>query len=1276
MSSCRIIHRRPFSRHSFALIATLALVAISTILLVIFVTVMRMDRAASFSYSQSFKAQQLAYGGLHLVVGELQTEMQKDAPPDTGGFGDSAAVYTNVTTANILPQRIGTNSAMPILVKTSTNAPFFTGGANAVSTLQASSVNSSEASLNGRYVSARRWSGACLGTFPDNNSTPAWVVMTRAGPTNAANIGFGANLPTSLNNPALQNTNYAIGRFAYAVYDEGGLLDVTAAGYPTNAITSPSQLQTIKGTLAGADLTQVGITDPQAFVAWRNAATGVNANSYINYVTNFASTNGFSQIAPGDTSFLSRQDLIAAAQSGVAGLTTDCLTNLTTFTRELNAPTWAPATNAPAGGLYNYAKNAAVSTSSPFSTTTPNPNRSVLTVRRPNAGTVTAYQANGQSYQYQVSAGDPLLAHRFPLDRLGWLTPGGPAPGISAAAIQACFGLVWAAPSSDNPDLNWTTLGTTKCLWQYVGPTGSKEQGAIETLDQVAAEATPREPNFFEILQAGILSGSLGVNILADNNNYGRLSNATINPFPTMDQSYPVLQVLRIGASMISQVQSSAYPVNVEYLQKDKNTGNVSLVACGVANLPYISAFQPLVGASPTDANYNFLLASNKQNKPKHTISTYFLFQLWNPTQQSAKTPVTRPNVRVCLQGNMGIASGWAKPNYPTGLANYWGFTVNVAANNTWLQLANSTAVGVNGFLNPTPITKADVASRQDPTPTAGNWIDTQVGAAPCLDPRISYEAFHLTNTDGSDLSVDLSQNLGAVVGQSGGTPQFWQSNADVLLDCSSVTPPVTFAQAENLPPDPTRTFQVLLKYQDPNGNWIPYDYWIGDNDPHYWAYLAALGNSAIEATVALPPLPPNGTAPYAVPALCDPFNCTGGFAPAISPLAGCHATTALTCDPRSIRFGPWFHTGEDNGNGFAEAAYTSRESLWSGNVAADGSPLANHPDTVHATWGTSGYGGSYNYGGNPSTPAPSVPSLLGNPMGQDTTTPFNTFFLPAWLCRNNMPNTLTSSAGSTFSSYKDTDGIQRLADSGLFTTLPTTLAPATGNPFYTGTTGRTSDRPVILNRPFNSVGELGYTFRDDPWRSLDFFSASNGVSTSADSGLLDFFTVTDTTNNFVAGRCSLNTQNTAVLQAIFNSTVADPTGDTATVPVISNPAAVAQALAAYTKTTPMLNKEQLVTGFGPSLPVGGTVGLPFSSTDEQNVKACREAYVRSLADVGQTRTWNLMIDVIAQAGRYPPSATGLDQFVAEGESRYWLHVAIDRFTGQIVDEKIEPVNQ
>jgi hypothetical protein len=79
--------------------------------------------------------------------------------------------------------------------------------------------------------------------------------------------------------------------------------------------------------------------------------------------------------------------------------------------------------------------------------------------------------------------------------------------------------------------------------------------------------------------------------------------------------------------------------------------------------------------------------------------------------------------------------------------------------------------------------------------------------------------------------------------------------------------------------------------------------------------------------------------------------------------------------------------------------------------------------------------------------------------------------------------------------------------------------------------------------------------------------------------------------------------------------------------------------------------------------------GLPFR-LDEEN----RESIARALTEVGQTRTWGLLIDIVAQSGRYPSTAAILEDFVVEGEKRYWLHVAIDRFTGEIIDQQLEAV--
>jgi len=65
-------------------------------------------------------------------------------------------------------------------------------------------------------------------------------------------------------------------------------------------------------------------------------------------------------------------------------------------------------------------------------------------------------------------------------------------------------------------------------------------------------------------------------------------------------------------------------------------------------------------------------------------------------------------------------------------------------------------------------------------------------------------------------------------------------------------------------------------------------------------------------------------------------------------------------------------------------------------------------------------------------------------------------------------------------------------------------------------------------------VAELGYVFRDLPWKTLDLFTEK-----TADAGLLDVFSITDEPA-MTAGRVNLNTQQAPVLQSILAGTIWD----------------------------------------------------------------------------------------------------------------------------------------
>jgi hypothetical protein len=245
---------------------------------------------------------------------------------------------------------------------------------------------------------------------------------------------------------------------------------------------------------------------------------------------------------------------------------------------------------------------------------------------------------------------------------------------------------------------------------------------------------------------------------------------------------------------------------------------------------------------------------------------------------------------------------------------------------------------------------------------------------------------------------------------------------------------------------------------------------------------------------------------------------------------------------------------------------------------------------------------------------------------------------------------------------YRDVDGTIRPAD-GYLGALPTVP-------------GQLSDRPLILNRPFRSVGEMGYAFRDLPWKTMDFFSRESG-----DAGLLEAFSCDEPAGDppLVAGKINLNTRRPEVLEAVLTASALGLDGLPGVPPAGTLSEADAKALAAAilaegTKS-PFLSPGDLVK----------RVLAPTSAVDAKGtgtgtwapkVKTAREAAIRSLAGMTTTRTWNLMIDLVVQQGRFNPTAKSGADFVVRAERRYWVHLSIDRITGQVVDQQLEIVNE
>jgi hypothetical protein len=207
---------------------------------------------------------------------------------------------------------------------------------------------------------------------------------------------------------------------------------------------------------------------------------------------------------------------------------------------------------------------------------------------------------------------------------------------------------------------------------------------------------------------------------------------------------------------------------------------------------------------------------------------------------------------------------------------------------------------------------------------------------------------------------------------------------------------------------------------------------------------------------------------------------------------------------------------------------------------------------------------------------------------------------------------------------------------------------------------------------------------------------------------LLDTFCIqdTDNPNALVAGKVDLNTRQVPVLQALIAGAYQDEwNSTTATIPGGSASLAQQMAQLLVTRTTdtttttatgtlvngPLENLSELVGKWvqQKSASGGGIDGsqsysgysadlnsVLTSGSNAYNTQRFRVAIMRALSASGQTRVWNLMIDLVAQVGRYPQTALGLQNFNVEGEQRYWVHLAIDRLTGQVLDKQVEIVRE
>jgi hypothetical protein len=1337
------LHARPVSARQAggALVITLIIITLMLFLLMAFFSQSSLQRGSANASATLAAKDIFSSGMVDMIVSDLEQEVSDGSNLTNVSTGSVTNVlFVPVARNTMLPALAGCSAQAGLenLVKRSAaSIPFYNGPyyyQNGSS--RACPSSSTNPSWNGRNISANRWNKSLLMARANTNSAsdltpvatyvaPDWILVSR----NLSNpVAWDSTLVWSTTNP-----NTVIGRVAYQIFDEGGLLDANVAGYPSipNAAAAASLAR--KSGTACADLTQIGLNTTQinALTGWRNFVSGNAGGSYPFYVfydggTAYASsilgvTNGFILTSSTNTSgtnasglpvtdhkFVNRQELIAflsSADPGNVSTALNALNYLTSYSRDLNQPSFAPDPTRPLILAQASGGNDSAGNDNQI-------NPSFLTVCVP-----TAFIRNDGTL---ANVGEPLVRKRFPLSYLSWLTYQGPSATASATVISAYtnagapqgilqqgtagniqnyFGLVW----------NNSAITNGQGYWTYRSGTNQP----IRTLAQVALLG--RDPDFFELLKAGLIAGSLGKAYAAPG-----AGNSTPDGYNQQKDNSLDAQVMQIGVNIIAQSSPDGYCPRIQF-NDGKLFGGVAMEYRGVKDLPYLYRVRegkvmtsdsvpsvsqlPMKGGTLTNAGSGVVLLEPEIWNPHAQVSPATTgptnFQLVAITVNPATLAPASYTIGTQWIAQSGTNLSW-QSNASTTLNATLGFMIPQGRNDLFREPTLLTTPGVpsgSSLTGPGPFTSLFPAAQY-----ACNGI---VGAA--------YQQFTGIPMGTVPMAFTASIPAGGIAS---GIPS---SASNGILPSGYAYYPSSGTAGVSSP-----CILISLQYQDGGGKWVIYEQ----------KYFAAPNSSSGYG------LPSTGTNPTTA---VFQYNVNKTFYRDSNSAWSKNAIGSEICasavDPRTSRFGllrigsagaadpsSSFPLGASPGGyaagisplyaaGWSAPVGTAPASVAMSNAATQNAVLTDRPDELAGMLVASNSGpgsaGWYPAG----VTARLRPGMLSQNNPNMTISVADRF--------TNDPQNPPSSADQFFA---DPDGVVRRGmsanvpygsgmpalpaagnnPSGLPTIPATSYASGVAAPATNGSCANEYlGRPVVLNRPFRSVSELGVVFTGTPWRNLDFTVPESGANP-----LIDLFCLNDTSDSraMVAGRVNLNTRQVPVLRAILAGAYKDefnlgnPLVNGTMSTSLAN--AVASALVTRTHSTnapagALQNISELAGSWNSSTTTTGgwvngsasycgfsedattsttndlTAVLASMGLDpEIRVERFREASVRGLASCGQTRVWNLMIDLIVQTGRYPTQATSLDQFLVEGEQRLWVHLAIDRLTGQLLDKQIEVVQE
>ncbi len=1164
-------HRPP----GMSLVVVVSLVGLLTLLAVSLLSLVTLSRQTRHLEIESRKAELLAQAAFHSVLADLNDEMEKGSPRvvvNKLADGTSSRQYDLTKNRGAMRVTAGLAVGAPgggVLVKQSQpSKSFHTWPGAPPSRASAVTTGSGSDPLPASLWNLPRFLAAAAG-FSETN-TPTWIYVSRDGHNPRV---YSADLQPK-DAAGVANPKYVIGRYAYNLYDTSGLLDINAAGHPDGK--PDTERVGHKGSLVLADLAGLpGMQghDVGALASWRHSWETSTATSTEKFIR-LSEGSGWRRLADNDNVFLGRQDLLDFADKHPAALPQETLPYLTHFSRDLNAPSYRPdparpkiARNAAGGGNDAYGVDAIV-----------NPD-------------LTGFDAKRKRQ---------LLPRRFPLERLQWVvTPGEKGP-VDPDKAKLYFGLSWQ--------------GT---YWKYEH---CRPNGDLYTLQEVPAD---REPDFFEILRATVLAGSLGRQFAAKG--WDAIDQQlSMHQLGGVDASVN-LNIMELGASIIDQydpdsnptcimLPGSARPYYAFGMEDVPYLCRTSAIPFRGKQLPAVKVFYDDGKAAPTEA---------------YEVSMVLQPMLWR-LHQPVKNFDGPTRFRICPQHiDLGggsvfyMVAGWtvpgqgALPGWPdrgsAGDYSYWGgpnyrltdpelfpktfrgdeyIEVGVASDSTAFREPQSVHSAAHGAI-------------------AGYTLD---GNAKPIDVRPG-------DLRWGGLPASFSQVSGFLVGHA--------VTAKIENNPNYATSSWTRLGVGFFRGDP---IEVLLQYQAPDGSWRPYQ-------RAEFTYKSNWGDHY----------------------LCkDPDWQTE-----------CFCWSSYLIDPRSARFG-----------GLATVLASGvKTSQWT----------SLHPQMYWPEGVSLAFGKLRKDGVRPGWTGPAQ----GIGWNDDAHSAYNWIdpLNPAGVAEN---NALAWGEQFTFA-YKDPDNVMR---PGMAALNEYNNQMFLGNPMATryslSDTGKLSQaaplagRPQILNRPFQSVAELAYAFRGTPWRSIDFLNPS-----SPDAGLLDVFCLYEDPDEAKlsdaelrlrpvpvdAGRVNINAAGPEVIAALLSGTARDEGNFLSA----SEAASLAKIFVNSIRSTannagPLLSKAELVSRPSGSAAAASslitTLSNGFKKPEDRSINDRREALARALADGTTVRTWNLTLDLVVQSGQLASPAKGLEDFHAAAERHFWVHFAVDRISGRLLDTQWEQVKQ